>query len=55
MLGKDNLSDEELKILRYGSILHDIGKLDIPDNVLLKPGKLNEEEYDLIKAIRKKV
>ena len=51
MLGKKlNLSDEELKILRYGSILHDIGKLDIPDNVLLKPGKLNEEEYDLIKS-----
>ena len=50
MLGKKlNLSNEELKTLRYGSILHDIGKLAIPDNVLLKSGKLSDEEYDIIK------
>lgn len=51
MLGKKlNLSTKELEILRYGSILHDIGKLAIPDDVLLKPGKLTDLEYDLIKS-----
>lgn len=51
MLGKKlNLSNKEMKILRYGSILHDIGKLAIPDSVLLKPDKLSDEEYDLIKS-----
>lgn len=49
MLGKKiNLTGKELEILRHGSILHDIGKLGIPDNVLLKPDKLNDEEYRLI-------
>jgi len=51
MLGKKlNLSNKELKILRYGSILHDIGKLAIPDNILLKSGKLSDEEYELLKS-----
>lgn len=51
MLGKQlNLSNKELKTLRYGSILHDIGKLAIPDDVLLKTGKLSDEEYDIIKS-----
>lgn len=50
MLGKKlNLSKKELEVLRHGSILHDIGKLGIPDNVLLKPDQLTEEEYKLIK------
>lgn len=31
------------------SILHDIGKVAIPDNILLKPGKLTDEEFDFIK------
>ncbi|MEM8733730.1 MAG: HD-GYP domain-containing protein, partial [Planctomycetota bacterium] len=30
-------------------VLHDIGKIGIPDNVLLKPGKLTEEEFEIIK------
>ncbi|HZJ76821.1 MAG TPA: HD domain-containing phosphohydrolase, partial [Oscillospiraceae bacterium] len=51
MLGKKlNLSNKELKVLRYGSILHDIGKLAIPDKVLLKPDKLDKKEYDLIRC-----
>ncbi|MCK9267389.1 MAG: HD domain-containing protein [Alkaliphilus sp.] len=50
MLGeKLNLSNNELRTLRYGSILHDIGKLAIPDDVLLKTGKLSSEEYNIIK------
>lgn len=38
-------SYEELEALRRGGVLHDIGKLGIPDSVLLKPGKLTEEEW----------
>lgn len=36
--------------LRYGALLHDIGKIGIPDAVLNKPGKLTDEEYALIKT-----
>jgi putative nucleotidyltransferase with HDIG domain len=43
------LTDEELEILRLGSLLHDIGKIGISDNVLRKPGALTAEEYELIK------
>lgn len=39
------LSRPELLALRRGGVLHDIGKLGIPDNILLKPGKLSEEEW----------
>lgn len=37
------------EILRLSAILHDIGKVGIPDSVLLKPGKLTAEEFNLIK------
>jgi putative nucleotidyltransferase with HDIG domain len=38
------LSDEEIGHLRRGALLHDIGKLAIPDEILLKPGALNDPE-----------
>jgi len=41
-------SDEECDLLYQAGILHDIGKVVTPDNVLLKPGKLNDLEYKLI-------
>jgi putative nucleotidyltransferase with HDIG domain len=44
------LTDEQLDILRLGSLLHDIGKIGISDAVLRKPGALTPEEYELIKA-----
>jgi putative nucleotidyltransferase with HDIG domain len=43
------LDDEQLEILRLGSLLHDIGKIGISDAVLRKPGALTAEEYELIK------
>ncbi len=41
--------DEYCERIRLASPLHDIGKIGISDTVLLKPGKLTDEEYDLIK------
>lgn len=41
-------SDEECDLLYQAGILHDIGKVVTPDNVLFKPGKLNDLEYKLI-------
>jgi len=49
-LGKEmNLSSKDLEILEYSSLLHDIGKIAIQHDVLLKVGKLNEDE---IKTLR---
>jgi len=42
-------SEERLHLLGLGAILHDIGKTRIPHEVLNKPGKLNEEEFAVIK------
>ncbi|MFE8696666.1 HD-GYP domain-containing protein [Cytobacillus sp. FJAT-53684] len=43
------LSPKELETLGLGAIFHDIGKLKVPLDVLLKPGRLTEEEYIAIK------
>lgn len=43
------LSAEELNELGMGAILHDIGKCKVPSEILLKPGKLTEEEFNLMK------
>jgi len=43
------LSDDELDVLRLGALLHDIGKIGVSDNVLRKPTKLSDEEYEVIK------
>lgn len=42
-------SKDEIECLKGAAILHDIGKIVIPDVVLLKPGSLSRQEYDLIK------
>lgn len=44
------LDDEELRALRRGGILHDIGKISIPDAILLKPGPLSDAERELMKT-----
>ena len=43
------LSKEIIENIAFAAILHDIGKVDIPDEILKKPGKLTEEEFDIIK------
>ncbi len=42
--------DEELEAIEFGALLHDIGKIGIPEHVLSKPGKLTEDEWELIKT-----
>ncbi|MBK9603046.1 MAG: response regulator [Anaerolineales bacterium] len=39
------LSESELVQVRWGALLHDIGKMGVPDGILLKPGPLTEEEW----------
>lgn len=48
-LGKQlGLSEKELSCIRYGAVLHDIGKIGIPDVILNKPGQLSADEYKII-------
>jgi putative nucleotidyltransferase with HDIG domain len=45
-LGREyGLNSEEMKSLEFGSLLHDIGKIGVPDSILRKPAKLTEEEW----------
>lgn len=43
------LSEDDLKTLKIGGLFHDIGKIGIPDSILLKTDKLDDEEYSEIK------
>ena len=40
---------DDVQRIYWGSLLHDIGKIGIPDSILLKPGPLDEDEWDTIK------
>lgn len=44
------LTPEKIEIIVSASALHDIGKIAIPDNILLKPGKLTDEEFAYMKT-----
>ena len=46
----DELSDEVVDLLFQSAPLHDVGKVGIPDSILLKPGKLNEHEFEIMKT-----
>jgi len=46
----EGLNLEEQRELYYAGLLHDIGKIAIPDNILNKPSKLTDEEYGIIKS-----
>jgi putative two-component system response regulator len=44
------MTDEQIGLISSASVMHDVGKIAIPDAVLLKPGKLTPEEYDIMKT-----
>ena len=49
LAGELGLTEKETSIARLASLLHDVGKIAVPDEVLGKPGPLNEEEWDQMK------
>lgn len=49
-IASGNFSNEELKAFNYACLLHDIGKIHIPDQILMKPSSLTKEEYEIIKS-----
>ena len=44
------LSEKQLKALDKASVLHDVGKIGIPDSILLKPAKLDEKEWEVMRT-----
>ena len=46
---KMELSDKDIKTLKIGGLFHDIGKIGVPDSILLKESKLTDDEYSQIK------
>jgi putative nucleotidyltransferase with HDIG domain len=50
LLGEQlGLDEERLRSLSQGALLHDLGKIGIPDDILKKPGNLDESEFEVIK------
>lgn len=47
---KAGLTDIEADQIMYASMMHDVGKIGIPDQILLKPAKLTEAEFEVIKT-----
>lgn len=47
---REQLTDEFIKDLTMAAPMHDVGKIAIPDAILQKPGKLTEEEYEIMKT-----
>ncbi len=44
------MTPEQLMDLSYGALLHDVGKIGVPDSILLKPGKLTEDEWSTMRT-----
>jgi HD-GYP domain-containing protein (c-di-GMP phosphodiesterase class II) len=46
---KMSLPSDQLDVLSLGALLHDVGKIGVPDRILQKPGRLTDDEYRIIK------
>ncbi|MBX3120379.1 MAG: HD domain-containing protein [Fimbriimonadaceae bacterium] len=44
------LSEHDLRVLEMGTLIHDIGKIGIPDSILIKPSRLSNEEFEVVKS-----
>jgi len=49
LAARAGFADDDLPNVRYGGILHDIGKIGVPDHILNKPGRLTDDEMDTMK------
>jgi len=49
LAGNFNIRDSEMVQIRWGALLHDIGKMGLPDNILLKPDALTEQEWEAMR------
>lgn len=47
---KLGLTDSQVNMIADASMMHDVGKIGIPDNILLKPAKLTDEEFEIMKT-----
>ncbi|HUT43956.1 MAG TPA: HD domain-containing phosphohydrolase [Desulfobacterales bacterium] len=47
---KLGLPDKEVQNIRYAAPMHDVGKIGIPDSILMKPGKLTDKEFEIVKT-----
>jgi putative nucleotidyltransferase with HDIG domain len=45
-----SLPQEEVELIAQAAVLHDVGKISTPDHILMKPGALTEEEFEIMKA-----
>ena len=50
LAGELDVSSADLRLLRLCALFHDVGKIGVPDAVLLKPGRLNPEEWERMKS-----
>lgn len=50
LAGAAGLSENEQRVVEYSSMFHDLGKMGIPDSILLKPGRLTPEEEAIMRA-----
>lgn len=44
------LTDEIIDIMSFASVMHDVGKISVSDTILLKPGRLTDEEFEIMKT-----
>ena len=49
LAGKVGVDSDKREVIRVASVMHDIGKIGVPDSILLKPGRLTPDEYDTMK------